>query len=378
MMLDINKEKTLQQSQEFTPGQYDVSDKLVHQALKLSVDASYGHHMGETVFMAGGEGAILQDMDENQYVDFVLGGGSQVHGHGFKPVLDALQHTTALGVSLGAPVDKATYLCDLIQERHPAVDKVLLLPAVAQGWQILSDVLTVADQVILSVGSRLPHTKAIAFNDIKALKKAYVDYPVAGVVVSSWCEHGNLLNDAYLTELRALCDASHAWLIADERESGLRMAKGSAQDSWCIKPDVTLFGDSIGGGLPLAALAGKADIMTKCVAAYQPLDAVSPLSVAAGCAHVEHLTTEFYASLEQQSNDFEKLLADILGEEGVIRHGSCFWLTGTLPVKWHQALRDAGVFWPESGPAFFSAAHTDALLAHTQQVFKNVFCANAT
>ncbi|MFT7144952.1 MAG: glutamate-1-semialdehyde 2,1-aminomutase, partial [bacterium] len=247
-----------QNQKDLKPGRYDKSNKLFIRAQTLipggvnSPVRAFKGVGGTPVFVAGAFDAVIQDMDENQYVDYVLSWGPMILGHGNKHVIKAITDTAMLGTSFGAPTDKETYIADIIQSRHDHVDMVRLVNSgteatmsairLARGYTGKDRILKCegcyhghADSLLVDAGSGLATqgvassagvpqavadlTTVIPFNDIDAVKTAFEKYddlacfilePIAGNMGCIPPKEG------YLQAVRKLCDTHSVLLILDE------------------------------------------------------------------------------------------------------------------------------------------------------------------
>lgn len=419
-----------QEQKDLKPGRYDLSNKLFERAKTLipggvnSPVRAFKGVGGTPVFMAGGIGAVIQDMDENQYVDYVLSWGPMILGHANEHITKAIIDAAHLGTSFGAPTDKETYLADIIQTRHPHMDMVRLVNSgteatmsairLARGYTGKDRIVKCegcyhghADSLLVNAGSGLTTngiassagvpqaiaelTSVVPFNNIQALKETFEQFtniacfilePIAG---NMGCVPPK---DGYLQEVRKLCDEHGILLILDEVMTGCRVDYGSAQTLYDVKPDITTFGKVIGGGMPLAAYASTKEIM----AALAPDGPVyqagtlsgNPLAVAAGCTTLEHLPMNAYEKLETLTAELVYDMSGILTthkvEHCTNRVGSMFSfffrkenpenLTDVLDSdvkkfnKFFHALLEEGVYIAPSAfeTCFTSLAHADPIM----------------
>jgi glutamate-1-semialdehyde 2,1-aminomutase len=252
----------------------------------------------EPFFARRGEGAYLEDADGNRYVDWVMSWGPLVFGHADPEVVEAIQDAAAGGTSFGAPTEREVLLAEEIADAIPSVEKVRLVSSgteaamsairLARGFTKRDRILKFegcyhghADALLASAGSGLatlgiPATPGVPagaagdtvvcpYNDVDAAAAAVERYGegLAAVLVEPVAGNMGVVPPApgFLEALRALCDASGALLVFDEVITGFRVARGGAQELYGVTPDLTILGKIVGAGLPLAAFAGRGDVM---------------------------------------------------------------------------------------------------------------------
>ena len=421
------------QPHNITPGRLDVSQKLYTRAKTLipggvnSPVRAFNGVGGTPVYMAGGFGAVLQDMDENQYIDYVLSWGPMILGHANEKVVNAVKAAADLGLSFGAPTDKETYLADIIQERHSSVEQVRLVNSgteacmsairLARGITGKNRIIKCegcyhghADSLLVDAGSGLATqgvassagvpdvlaslTTVVPFNDTEAMKKAFMTYDdIACVIIEPIAGNMGCIppKEGYLNDIEKLCKASGALFIVDEVMTGCRVAHGSAQSLYGITPDITCFGKVVGGGMPLAAYAGSKDVMENLAPTGRVYQAGTlsgnPIAVAAGCAQLEQLTAENYILLNEKTTFLSKELESIFKKHRVEAQmhqvGSMFsvFFTNKSPEnftdvkasdtekfkRFFHGMLEEGVYLPPSAfeTWFMSTAHDDELLKMT-------------
>ena len=353
-----------QQNVKRTKGRYDVSNQLFSRAEELmpggvnSPVRAFNGVGGKPVFIAGASGAIIQDMDENQYIDYVLSWGPMILGHAHPHVIKSVTERLALGTSFGAPTDMETYLADILCTRHKSVEQVRLVNSgteatmsairLARGFTGKKGIIKCdgcyhghADSLLVSAGSGLATggnpssagvpeeiaklTHVIPFNDSEALEAlikenqdiaCFILEPIAGNMGCIPPQNG------YLTKVREICTKYNVVLIIDEVMTGCRVAYGSAQEIYNVEADITCFGKVIGGGMPLAAYGGKKEIMQKLAPVGDVYQAGTlsgnPLAVSAGCATLEMLPKEAYTKLNDISVTIVKEISNILTHHNIV------------------------------------------------------------
>lgn len=295
-------------------------------------------------FIERGQGSRIFDTDGNSYIDYVGSWGPMLLGHRPQPVIDALREVLDVGTSFGAPTEREVELAELIAQAVPSMEMVRM---VNSGTEATMSALRLArgftgrdltvkfegcyhghvDSLLVKGGSGMATlgiadsagvpkvfaetTISLPFNSIGAVEKAFTERgaQIAAVIVEPIVGNMGCVPPApgFLQTLRELTDRHGSLLIFDEVMTGFRVALGGAQERYGIKPDLTTIGKIIGGGLPLAAYGGRADIMKK-VAPLGPVYQAgtlsgNPLAVAAGLAMLRFLIAhpETYVTLEARA-----------------------------------------------------------------------------
>src|SRR5580658_631877 len=285
---------------------------------------------GTPLFIKRGEGSRIFDVDGNSYIDYVCSWGPLLLGHRPKPVIDALREAIDSGTSFGAPTGREVELAELISRTVPSMEMVRL---VNSGTEATMSALRLArgftgrdliikfegcyhghvDSLLVKGGSGMATlgiadsagvpqafaetTIALPFNSIAAVETAFSERPneIAAVIVEPAVGNMGCVPPApgFLEALREITARHGALLIFDEVMTGFRLALGGAQERFGIQPDLTTLGKIIGGGLPIGAYGGRAEIMRK-IAPLGPVYQAgtlsgNPLAVAAGLAMLRHL-----------------------------------------------------------------------------------------
>jgi glutamate-1-semialdehyde 2,1-aminomutase len=390
---------------------------------------------GKPVFMARGEGSRIWDVDGKEYIDYIGSWGPLIFGHRQREVLRALEQVLEIGTSFGAPTGREVELAELICKLVPSIEQVRLVNSgteatmsairLARGFTGRDRIVKFdgcyhghGDSLLVKAGSGVatlglpdspgvPHqlaelTMVLPFNDPVALEKEFQarGNEIACVIVEPIV--GNMGCVAplpgYLKRMREITEQHGAVLIFDEVMTGFRVAAGGAQQLYDVRPDLTTLGKVIGGGLPVGAYGGRADIMSKVAPAGPVYQAGTlsgnPLAVSAGLAALRRLESEKpYAKLEALGARLERGLTDALSKAGVVgsvnRVGSMFTLfftntkvTDFTTAKtsdtarfntYFQAMLEGGIYLPPSQfeAAFISAAHTEDDIDHTIDVARN-------
>jgi len=383
-----------------------------------------------------GEGARIHDLDGNSYIDYVCSWGPLIVGHANSAVVEAVARAAAKGTSFGAATEAETHLAAAIVDRVPSIEKVRLvnsgteatMTAVRLARAFTDRPLIVkfdgcyhghADHFQVRAGSGLAtasipsgagiperaagDTASIPYNDIDAVRTLFNERGsvVACVIVEPVAANMGVVvpRDGFLLELRRLCDSHGALLIFDEVITGFRLAPGGAQELFGIMPDLTCLGKIVGGGLPLGAVGGRAEIMDR----LAPLGDVyqagtlsgNPLAVAAGRKTLELLDgAENYSRLDRLGQDLEEGLVKAIARKGapasVSRIGSLLtvFLTAGPVTDFESAAKgskekfaalfhgmlDRGIYLPPSAfeAWFLSLAHNDDDVTATTEVFSAV------
>ncbi len=386
---------------------------------------------GTPLFIARGEGSHIYDVDGNEYIDYVLSWGPLILGHCFPPVMDALREVLAIGTSFGAPTEREVELAELIRACVPSIEMVRL---VSSGTEATMSALRVArgftgrdltikfegcyhghvDSLLVKAGSGMATlgiadtagvpeafaatTIALPFNSVDAVEKAFREHgsKIAAVIVEPVVGNMGCVPPlpGFLEALREITARYGALLIFDEVMTGFRLALGGAQERFGIRPDLTTLGKIVGGGMPLAAYGGPADIMSK-VAPTGPIYQAgtlsgNPMAVSAGIATLRYLQShpEVYEVLERRA---AQLCAEPPEGVTVNRVGSMFtfFFTKSPVTDWESAkISDTGRFrhffhWmlergiylaPSQFEAgFLSAAHTEQDVARTVETSREFF-----
>jgi glutamate-1-semialdehyde 2,1-aminomutase len=312
---------------------------------------AFGSVGGEPYFVDRADGAYVWDVEGRRYTDFVQSYGAVILGHSHPVVVEAVQRAATLGTSYGAPTEGEVLLAEAIVERVPSVDKVRLVNSgteatmtalrIARGFTGRDRVVKFAgcyhghgDALLAGSGSGvatlgLPGSAGVPASAVaETLVVPYNVVPeigddVAAVIVEPVAANMGLVPpvDGFLDGLRAACDAAGALLIFDEVITGFRLGPDGAQGRLGVTPDLSCFGKVIGGGLPLAAVGGRADVMAV-LAPDGPVYQAgtlsgNPLATAAGLAVLGELDDGAYTMLAGRAEMLGGWLRDVIEEAGL-------------------------------------------------------------
>jgi glutamate-1-semialdehyde 2,1-aminomutase len=375
------------------------------------------------VFMKSGSGAMLYDLDGHEYIDYVMSWGALLLGHAHPAVTRAIVNAVARGTSFGTPTELESELAETIVSMMPSIERLRFVSSgteatlaairLARGFTSRSKIVKFAgcyhghgDSFLIAAGSgALTHgvpdspgvtegtardTIVLPFNDAVAVEQAFDTHgeSIAAAIVEPYPGNMGLVlpRPGYLQHLREICTRHGALLVFDEVMTGFRVARGGAQAREGVLPDLTTLGKVIGGGLPVAAFGGRAEVM-----AYLSPDGPvyqagtlsgNPLAMAAGLAVLGVVASDatLYDRLDEAARQLTDGLAAVMRRHGVphycSRAGGMFSLfftpepvtdlesarksDRTLFAKYFGAMLDRGVYLAPSPfeANFLSAAHS--------------------
>ncbi len=393
---------------------------------------------GDPPYIVRGLGSRIWDADGNEYIDYVGSWGPLILGHAASPVVDAVEKANRNGASFGACTPMEAELAEEVLKAFPSMDKIRF---VSSGTEATMSAIRLAraftkrkyivkfegcyhghaDSLLVKAGSgvatlgipgsagvleeQAQFTLALPFNNQNAVEKTFNEFPdqIACVIVEPVVGNMGCVppSAGYLEFLRDITEKNRTVLIFDEVMTGFRLAFGGAQELCGIKPDLTTLGKIIGGGLPVGAYGGRAEIM-EMVAPLGPVYQAgtlsgNPLAMAAGLATVcylsEHL--ELYFELSERTSILVDGVLQAARENGVslsaTQAGSMFtWFFQSGPVidwdtaaksdtqafaAFHRGMLERGIYLPPSQyeAVFLSAAHTEEDIAKTVEAARAVF-----
>jgi glutamate-1-semialdehyde 2,1-aminomutase len=389
----------------------------------------------DPIFIARGEGAELIDVDGNRFVDYVCSWGPLIHGHAHPAVIAAVGEAAARGTSFGAPTPAETALACAVAGR---IESVEMLRMTSSGTEAAMTAIRLAraatgrehvlkfagayhghvDGLLAEAGSGLATqslpaspgvpasaaagTVLVPWNDPEALIAASERYELAAILAEPLPANMGLIppREGFLDLLRERASATGALLVLDEVISGFRVARGGMQELSGVSADVTIMGKIIGGGLPAAALGGRAALMRMLAPEGDVYQAGTlsgnPLAVAAGLATLELLDEPAYARLAAVTERLASGLREAAGDypvQVVSAPGllTVFFCEGDPPTdfsgaqacdlaafaRWCEALLSRGVYPPPSQfEAWFpSLAHSPEQIDRTLEAATAAFAA---
>ena len=358
---------------------------------------AFGNVNSTPIFIKSASGAYLHDVDGNDYVDFIGSWGPMILGHSNPKIIKAIKDQADLGTSYGAPTEAETSIGELIRAAMPSIEKIRMVNSgteatmscirLARGYTGRNKIIKFTgcyhghvDSLLIKAGSGvstfgLPdspgipeelarHTISVPYNDINAFLEVFesIKSELAAVIIEPIAGNMGFIpgDKDFLETLRTKTHESGSVLIFDEVMTGFRVSLGGAQELYGITPDLTALGKVIGGGLPVGAFGGKAEIMNF-LAPEGPVYQAgtlsgNPLAVAAGkCLINELIKTNPYDELEANAN---YLLTNIKNE----------MFKQEIPFSFNQIGGMFGFFFTDEFPNNF-----DDVSASSDQYFESFF-----
>jgi len=393
---------------------------------------------GEPFFVERAAGARIWDVDGKEYIDYVGSWGPAILGHAPKCIVDAVRDAAKRGLSFGIPNPLEVELAELICQWIPSVEKVRMVNSgteaamsslrLARGFTGRDKIIKFdgcyhghADSLLVQAGSgALTHgrpdsagvsksfadlTISLPFNDVDLVRKTFTENrnDVAAVILEPIPANAGLYfaQENFLASLREECTKHDALLIFDEVMTGFRVARGGAQEIFGIQADLTVLGKVIGGGLPVGAFGGRAEIMDRLSPdgpVYQAGTlSGNPLAMAAGLAQLHELDRiDGWKLLERLGAQLEQFARDAISKAKIDltfhRIGSMFCLFfASAPIvdladakrsdlkmftKFFHACLDRGIYFAPSQfeTGFISTAHTADDIERTAEIAGQVLC----
>jgi glutamate-1-semialdehyde 2,1-aminomutase len=388
------------------------------------------------VFIERARGAYLEDVDGHRYIDYVMSWGPLIHGHAPRGLLEALAAAAAKGTSFGAPTDLETRLARRVAMLMPSMERVRF---VSSGTEAAMSALRVAraatkrekvvkfegcyhghaDAFLVQAGSGamtlgVPTSPGVSagaardtllatYNDLASVERLFEQNrgEIAGIFVEPIAGNMGVVppREGFIAGLRAIADREGALLVLDEVISGFRAAAGGAQQVLGVRPDLTCLGKIIGGGLPVGAYGGRADLM-ELVAPAGPVYQAgtlsgNPLAMTAGLWSLQQLSAALYRQLSKlgsklaagladaarsarvplQVNAFGSLLTPFFTREPVTDFQSALRADTDAYGRFFRKMLARGIYPPPSQfeAWFLSSAHTDRDIDRTVKAAREAF-----
>jgi len=395
---------------------------------------------GQPFFVDRAEGARIWDVDGNEYIDYVGTWGPAILGHAHPKIISAVQSTAQRGTSFGIPNPLEVRMAEVVKAAVSSIEKIRVCNSgteacmsairIARGYTDRPKIIKFdgcyhghADSLLVSAGSGAltfgnpdsagvppeftAHTVVVPFNDERAVREAFVanEGQIAGVILEPVPSNAGLYlpRPGFLEFLREITGTNGSLLIFDEVMTGFRVSFGGAQERFGITPDLSCFGKIIGGGLPVGAFGGRAEVMDV-LAPDGPVYQAgtlsgNPLAMAAGIAALEELQSAgVHEQLESMGARLETGMKAASDQAGVpvtfqrIASMSCGYFTDG-PVhnlgkamdsdremfkKYFHGMLEEGIYMAPSAfeAGFISAAHTeddiDRTIAAAEKVLKKL------
>jgi len=390
----------------------------------------------DPIFMERGKGSKIYDIDGNEYIDYVLSWGPLILGHANEHVVEAIKKVAESGTSFGAPTLIENKLAELVKERVPSIE---IIRMVSSGTEATMSALRLArgytgrnkivkfegcyhghgDSLLIKAGSGvatlgLPdspgvpesvakNTITVPYNDLESVKYAFEQFgdDIACVIVEPVAGNMGVVPpvEGFLPGLRDITTQYGALLIFDEVMTGFRVDYNCAQGYFGITPDLTCLGKVIGGGLPVGAYGGKAEIMEK-IAPSGPIYQAgtlsgNPLAMTAGYETLRQLTPETYQQFVKKGDKLEKgikqaaelydiplsfnragsMIGFFFTNERVINYETAKTSNLQYFSKYYRYMAEEGVFLPPSQfeGLFLSTTHSDEDIEKTIQAVEKAF-----
>jgi glutamate-1-semialdehyde 2,1-aminomutase len=382
------------------------------------------------LFIVRGRGAQIEDADGRKYIDYVMSWGPLIHGHAPKRLLKALADAAARGTSFGAPTELETRLAHRVAMLMPSIERVRFVSSGTEAAMSAARVARAAtrrdkivkfegcyhghaDSFLVQAGSgattigvptspgvpaaAIADTLLARYNDLESVRRVVDRHrgEVAAIFVEPIAGNMGLVppREGFLAGLREICNSEGAVLVFDEVISGFRTATGGAQQVFGVRPDLTCLGKIIGGGLPVGAYGGRADLMTL-VAPSGPVYQAgtlsgNPLAMTAGLWALEELSARLYRHLAKlgahlaaglagaardagvplQVNAFGSLLTPFFTDQPVRDYQSALTSDTEVYGRFFRGMLARGIYLPPSQfeAWFLSGAHT---ASHVEKTVK--------
>ncbi|WP_186668515.1 glutamate-1-semialdehyde 2,1-aminomutase [Sporosarcina sp. BP05] len=390
----------------------------------------------DPIFMQSGKGAIITDIDGNEYIDYVLSWGPLILGHSDPDVVEGIKRVAETGASFGAPTLAENELAKLVIERVPSIEMIRMVSSgteatmsalrLARGYTGRNKILKFegcyhghADSLLIKAGSGvatlgLPdspgvpesvakNTITVPYNDLESIKVAIQEFgdDLAAIIVEPVAGNMGVVppEPGFLEGLRELTENNGTLLIFDEVMTGFRVGYNCAQGYYGVTPDITCLGKVIGGGLPVGAYGGKREIMENMAPAGTIYQAGTlsgnPLAMTAGIETLKKLTPASYdhfiklgdqleAGFRAAAKKFDiphtvnragSMIGFFFTDEKVSNYDKAKTADLVLFADYYRLMAEEGIFLPPSQfeGMFLSTAHTEAHIEKTIEAFHTVF-----
>ncbi|MEH6989139.1 glutamate-1-semialdehyde 2,1-aminomutase [Cytobacillus firmus] len=376
----------------------------------------------DPIFMERGRGSKIYDIDGNEYIDYVLSWGPLILGHTNERVVEGIKKVAEMGTSFGAPTEIENELAKLVIERVPSIEVVRMVSSgteatmsalrLARGYTGRNKIMKFegcyhghGDSLLIKAGSGvatlgLPdspgvpegvakNTITVPYNDLESVRYAFEQFgdDIACVIVEPVAGNMGVVppQPGFLEGLREITEQNGSLLIFDEVMTGFRVGYNCAQGYFGVTPDITCLGKVIGGGLPVGAYGGKAEIM-KQIAPSGPIYQAgtlsgNPLAMTAGFETLSQLTPDSYKEFERKADRLEEglkaaaekydiphtinragsMIGIFFTNEDVINYEKAKTSNLEFFAEYYREMANQGVFLPPSQfeGLFLSTAHTD-------------------
>jgi len=390
----------------------------------------------DPIFMQSGKGAIITDIDGNEYIDYVLSWGPLILGHSDPDVVEGIKRVAETGASFGAPTLAENELAKLVIERVPSIEMIRMVSSgteatmsalrLARGYTGRNKILKFegcyhghADSLLIKAGSGvatlgLPdspgvpesvaiNTITVPYNDLESIKVAIQEFgdDLAAIIVEPVAGNMGVVppEPGFLEGLRELTENNGTLLIFDEVMTGFRVGYNCAQGHYGVTPDITCLGKVIGGGLPVGAYGGKREIMENMAPAGTIYQAGTlsgnPLAMTAGIETLKKLTPASYEHFIKLGDQLEagfraaaekfdiphtvnragSMIGFFFTNEKVSNYDKAKTADLELFADYYRLMAEEGIFLPPSQfeGMFLSTAHTEAHIEKTIEAFHTVF-----
>lgn len=414
---------------------FKVASELMPGGVNSPVRAFKSVNM-DPIFMERGRGSKIYDIDGNEYIDYVLSWGPLILGHTNERVVEGIKKVAEMGTSFGAPTEIENDLAKLVIERVPSIEVVRMVSSgteatmsalrLARGYTGRNKIMKFegcyhghGDSLLIKAGSGvatlgLPdspgvpegvakNTITVPYNDLESVRYAFEQFgdDIAGVIVEPVAGNMGVVppQPGFLEGLREITEQNGSLLIFDEVMTGFRVGYNCAQGYFGVTPDITCLGKVIGGGLPVGAYGGKAEIM-KQIAPSGPIYQAgtlsgNPLAMTAGYETLSQLTPHSYKEFERKADRLEEglkaaaekydiphtinragsMIGIFFTNEDVINYEKAKTSNLEFFAEYYREMANQGVFLPPSQfeGLFLSTAHTDEDIEKTIQAAEKAF-----